>query len=71
MFTMNESSNRSRKCCKNLNNETSQKLCESVKKLRTFHENRDDEVKEKLRKNDQKRKQEFCKNLDDEAKGKL
>ena len=47
---MNESSNRSVKFCKDLDNEARQKLCQTAKKgMRTIWENLDDEKKYKLR----------------------
>ena len=57
-FNMNQSSNKSKKCLKNLNNKARQKLCEATKKrMRVVRENPDEDAKEKLRKSDQKKKQ--------------
>ena len=42
-----------------------------VRKEKVIYGNIDDEVKEKLRKSDQKRKPLICENLDDESKDKL
>ena len=55
-FNMNQSSNKSKKRLKNLN-KARQKLCEATKKrMRVVRENLDEDAKEKLRKSDQKKK---------------
>lgn len=70
-FTVNGSSNRSKKSRKNLDNKIRQKLCESAKKrMRTFRENIVYKAIEKLHKIGQKRTV-ICKKLGDEAKEKL
>ena len=71
-YNNNQSSNKSKKFWKNLDNEARYKLCEVAKKrIRTIRENINDEVKEQICESDQIRKQKNFKNLGDETRKEL
>lgn len=64
-ISLNESRKKFRKCHKILVNEVWQKFCETSKNImRTILKNVNDEVKDKLRKSDQKGKQSIRQNLE-------